>query len=161
MATSQRRISFGPPAAEHRRVDQLCGAAEPRVEANDEDVRAPAARNEAAGRGRKVDRTRRAEHGDDRDREIVVLQMEPEVEPGDRVLEIGTGSGYQAAILAGVGARVFSVEIVEELADPPTDLQDPLRRRRLALQVEHAAQVFGQGQTLLHIDVFRKISANP
>jgi len=32
------------------------------------------------------------------------------VKPGDRVLEIGTGSGYQAAILAELGARIFSIE---------------------------------------------------
>jgi protein-L-isoaspartate(D-aspartate) O-methyltransferase len=38
------------------------------------------------------------------------------VEPGQRVLEVGTGSGYQAAILAAVGARVHSIEIVEPLA---------------------------------------------
>ncbi len=38
------------------------------------------------------------------------------VQPGDRVLEVGTGSGYQAAVLAAMGARVFSVEILPELA---------------------------------------------
>ena len=32
------------------------------------------------------------------------------VRPGERVLEVGTGSGYQAAVLAELGARVFSVE---------------------------------------------------
>ncbi len=32
------------------------------------------------------------------------------VRPGDRILEVGTGSGYQAAILVQMGARVFSVE---------------------------------------------------
>lgn len=36
--------------------------------------------------------------------------------PGEKVLEIGTGSGYQAAILALGGARVFSIEIVPELS---------------------------------------------
>jgi protein-L-isoaspartate(D-aspartate) O-methyltransferase len=38
------------------------------------------------------------------------------IEPGEKVLEIGTGSGYQAAILAAMGARVWSIEIVEPLA---------------------------------------------
>jgi protein-L-isoaspartate(D-aspartate) O-methyltransferase len=37
--------------------------------------------------------------------------------PGDRVLEIGTGSGYQAAVLAEMVREVFTVEIVPELAD--------------------------------------------
>ena len=36
--------------------------------------------------------------------------------PGEKILEIGTGSGYQAAVLADLGAQVFSVEIVPELA---------------------------------------------
>ncbi|HUD70366.1 MAG TPA: protein-L-isoaspartate(D-aspartate) O-methyltransferase [Dongiaceae bacterium] len=39
------------------------------------------------------------------------------VGPGDRVLEIGTGSGYQAAVLAEVGAEVRSLEIIPELAE--------------------------------------------
>ena len=34
------------------------------------------------------------------------------VRPGDRVLEVGTGSGYQAAVLAQMGAAVFSIEII-------------------------------------------------
>lgn len=37
-------------------------------------------------------------------------------EPGDVVLEIGTGSGYQAAVLSGLVARVYSIELVPELA---------------------------------------------
>jgi protein-L-isoaspartate(D-aspartate) O-methyltransferase len=38
------------------------------------------------------------------------------VGPGDRVLEIGTGSGYQAAILGAMGCRVLTIERIPELA---------------------------------------------
>ena len=37
--------------------------------------------------------------------------------PGMRVLEIGTGSGYQAAVLSALGVQVFSVEIKKSLAN--------------------------------------------
>src|SRR5262245_4719938 len=48
---------------------------------------------------------------------IVALMTElAAVRPGDRVLEVGTGSGYQAAVLAELGAQVYSIEIVEPLA---------------------------------------------
>ena len=36
--------------------------------------------------------------------------------PGDRVLEVGTGSGYQTAILAAMGLKVVTVELLPELA---------------------------------------------
>ncbi|MBM4143534.1 MAG: protein-L-isoaspartate(D-aspartate) O-methyltransferase [Lentisphaerae bacterium] len=36
---------------------------------------------------------------------------------GEKVLEIGTGSGYQAAVLAEMGVEVYSIEIVPELAE--------------------------------------------
>lgn len=39
------------------------------------------------------------------------------LKPRDRVLEIGTGSAYQAAILAALGAGVWSLEVVPELAE--------------------------------------------
>jgi protein-L-isoaspartate(D-aspartate) O-methyltransferase len=37
-------------------------------------------------------------------------------DPSDRVLEIGTGSGYQTAVLSEMVARVFTIEIVDDLA---------------------------------------------
>ena len=40
--------------------------------------------------------------------------------PGARVLEVGTGSGYQAAILGQMGMEVYTVEIVEDLAAQAT-----------------------------------------
>src|SRR6188768_4160075 len=46
----------------------------------------------------------------------VAFQTEKlEVKPGDKVLEIGTGSGYQAAILLEMGAKVFSIEYNKNL----------------------------------------------
>jgi len=38
------------------------------------------------------------------------------VKKGDRVLEIGTGSGYQAAVLAEMGVKVYTIEIIPSLA---------------------------------------------
>ncbi len=43
------------------------------------------------------------------------------VAPGSRVLEIGTGSGYQAAVLAEMGAEVFTIEIIAPLAREASD----------------------------------------
>jgi protein-L-isoaspartate(D-aspartate) O-methyltransferase len=47
---------------------------------------------------------------------IVALMTElAQVDPGDVVLEIGTGSGYQAAVLSVLAARVYSIEYLEQL----------------------------------------------
>jgi protein-L-isoaspartate(D-aspartate) O-methyltransferase len=44
-----------------------------------------------------------------------------EIEPGVRILEVGTGLGYQAAVMADMGAQVWSVEVVEEFAEAASD----------------------------------------
>lgn len=49
--------------------------------------------------------------------------------PGERILEVGTGSGYQAAVLAELGARVFSVERHEGLLEQTRPLLDRLGYR--------------------------------
>ena len=47
---------------------------------------------------------------------VALMTQELDLQPGDRVLEIGTGSGYQAAVLAQLGIEVYSVEIIGELS---------------------------------------------
>lgn len=60
------------------------------------------------------------------------------VEPGDRVLDVGTGSGYQAAVLARLGARVRSIERWPSLADAA-------RAHLAALGIEGVEVVVGDG----------------
>jgi protein-L-isoaspartate(D-aspartate) O-methyltransferase len=40
-----------------------------------------------------------------------------DIQPNDTVLEIGTGLGYQAAIVAALAQKVYSVEVIEELSE--------------------------------------------
>lgn len=58
------------------------------------------------------------------------------VDPGAQVLEVGTGSGYQAAVLAELGCEVYTIEIFEALAESARQ-----RLRRLGydgIDVRHA-----------------------
>jgi protein-L-isoaspartate(D-aspartate) O-methyltransferase len=48
---------------------------------------------------------------------VAIMSQLLDVGPGDRVFELGTGSGYQAAVLAEMGVDVYSIEIVPELAE--------------------------------------------
>jgi protein-L-isoaspartate(D-aspartate) O-methyltransferase len=57
-------------------------------------------------------------HGQTISQPFIVAYMTEVVRPGPgrKILEIGTGSGYQAAVLAATGAEVYSIEIIPELA---------------------------------------------
>jgi protein-L-isoaspartate(D-aspartate) O-methyltransferase len=48
---------------------------------------------------------------------VARMTQAAEVQPGERVLEVGTGSGYQTAVLLGLGAEVFTIEVRPALAD--------------------------------------------
>lgn len=58
-----------------------------------------------------------------------------DVKPGSRVLEVGTGSGYQAAILAQMGAEVYTIEIVEPLGVRAEETLAALHYDRVRVQV--------------------------
>ncbi len=48
---------------------------------------------------------------------VAAMTQLAEIEPSDKVLEVGTGSGYQAAVLAELAGEVFTIEIVEPLGE--------------------------------------------
>ncbi len=52
-----------------------------------------------------------------------------DVQPGDKVLEIGTGSGYQSAYLSNLTDKVYSIEIIKPLADRTRAIYDALIAR--------------------------------
>lgn len=57
------------------------------------------------------------------------------VRRGDKVLEIGTGSGYQAAVLAEMGVRVYTIEIVEPLGKEAREILTRLGYRNVEARV--------------------------
>lgn len=67
---------------------------------------------------------------------IVGLMTElARVEPSHKVLEVGTGSGYQAAILAQMGARVYTIEIIPALAHRARTTLDSVGYRNIEYRV--------------------------
>jgi protein-L-isoaspartate(D-aspartate) O-methyltransferase len=66
----------------------------------------------------------------------IVALMTELLEPSkhQKVLEIGTGSGYQAAVLAALAGRVFTIEIVPELAESATALLKSLGLRNVTVR---------------------------
>ncbi|MCG2770229.1 MAG: protein-L-isoaspartate(D-aspartate) O-methyltransferase [Chloroflexota bacterium] len=72
---------------------------------------------------------------------VALMTQLLEVGQADKVLEIGSGSGYQAAIMGELAHEVYTVEIIEELAESATEL---LRRLGYAnVHVKHADGYYG------------------
>lgn len=69
---------------------------------------------------------------------VAVMTAALRVSPADRVLEVGTGSGYQCAILAHLAAHVTSIERHPALAEAAA-------RRLASLGLDHVAVVVGDG----------------
>lgn len=58
---------------------------------------------------------------------VALLVQALELRPGDRALDVGTGSGYQAAVMAACGAAVVGIERIPELAEEAARRLDSLR----------------------------------
>ncbi|NIM95161.1 MAG: protein-L-isoaspartate(D-aspartate) O-methyltransferase [Anaerolineales bacterium] len=72
---------------------------------------------------------------------VAIMTQELDVSDGDRVLEIGTGSGYQAAILAELGTEVYTIEIIGPLAEAARARFDRLGYNEI--QSKHADGYYG------------------
>ena len=66
---------------------------------------------------------------------VAAMTEAAQLEPGEKVLEIGTGSGYQAAVLAELDVDVYSIEIVEPLAKRTHELLARMGYDKLHLRI--------------------------
>jgi len=76
--------------------------------------------------------------------EARVLQ-ELHIGHNDKVLEVGTGSGYLTALLSALAGHVTSVEIVPELSEMAKAHLQPFRRENITLEVGDASRGWGAG----------------
>ena len=124
-----------PEAARQEMLDRLRqgGVGDPRVLAAMQQVRreefVPGADRDDA----YADRALAIAHGQTISQPLMVAIIVEalELREGDLALDVGTGSGYQAAVMAACGARVVSVERIPELAE-----EAGARLRRLGYDVE-------------------------
>ncbi len=71
---------------------------------------------------------------------VAAMSQLLEASPGQRVLEIGTGSGYQAAVLAEMGLEVYSVERLRDLYFRTSDLLIRLKYRGIKLKLSDGTE---------------------
>ncbi len=66
---------------------------------------------------------------------VALMTQAAKIDPMDRVLEIGTGSGYQAAVLSGLARFVFTVERVSSLARQAKSVMDQMGLENVSVKV--------------------------
>jgi protein-L-isoaspartate(D-aspartate) O-methyltransferase len=65
---------------------------------------------------------------------VALMTQLADVDAGDRVLDVGTGSGYQAAVLGELGAEVYGIEIIEPLAERAAAVLDELGYEKVTVR---------------------------
>jgi len=65
---------------------------------------------------------------------VAFMTEQAKIKPGDKVLEVGTGSGYQAAVLAQMGAEVYTIEIIPSLAKSAEQRLKQLNFKKIAVR---------------------------
>ena len=66
---------------------------------------------------------------------VALMSQLLEIEGGEKILEIGTGSGYQAAVLAEMGAKVYTIERIASLGNQTRLLLEKLGYYSIAMRV--------------------------
>jgi protein-L-isoaspartate(D-aspartate) O-methyltransferase len=66
---------------------------------------------------------------------VASMTEELELAPGSKVLEIGTGSGYQTAVLAEIAAEVYTIEIIAPLADSAKRILNKLGYKNIFMRL--------------------------
>jgi protein-L-isoaspartate(D-aspartate) O-methyltransferase len=93
---------------------------------------------------------------------IVALMLDAlALMPSDRVLEVGTGSGYVTALLAELAAQVFSIERHAALAESARDLLAGMGYGNVSVMVGDGSQGFAQAAPYTAIIVSAAASAVP
>lgn len=141
---------------------------------NNEEARAAMVANQIAARGlkdprvleamRKVPRERFVKEGDEKlafsdgpltigfgqtiSQPYIVAYMTErlDIKSDDRVLEVGTGSGYQTAVLAELAAEVFTIEVVESLSIRARRILKQLGYDNIRFKTGDGSQGWGEGE---------------
>jgi protein-L-isoaspartate(D-aspartate) O-methyltransferase len=81
-------------------------------------------------------------HGQTISQPLIVALMTEALKVNDRckVLEVGTGSGYQTAVLAGLARRVYTIETIKPLQDEAAKLLEELRIHNVTMRHGDGAQ---------------------
>ncbi|MDI6854579.1 MAG: protein-L-isoaspartate(D-aspartate) O-methyltransferase [Deltaproteobacteria bacterium] len=66
---------------------------------------------------------------------VALMTQWAEIKPGHKVLEVGTGSGYQAAVLAEITDRVFTIELLPDLARTAQERLKELGYRQVQVKI--------------------------
>jgi protein-L-isoaspartate(D-aspartate) O-methyltransferase len=92
---------------------------------------------------------------------IAFMVQSLEIEPDDRILEIGTGSGYQSAILSLLGREVYSIERITALASKAEKVLRRVVSNRICLKVDDGSKGWSHYAPFERIIVSAAMPGNP
>lgn len=66
---------------------------------------------------------------------VALIAQQSEIKENDRILEIGTGCGYQAAVLSKLAKQIYTIEIIESLGDRAKKLLESLGYNNITVKI--------------------------